>query len=199
MVVIKRAMENGKEAAMAAKMTLADKNPTTSLFLAMLLENGPLPTLKQIEQRASDELLESLTKLASQCAAAQCQPLEVFPRSMQCRARTPIANCIAVERDVYERQEEDEQQHVPPAAPLEEDLMRALQQLGVQRGIVDLVVSCMQAISLYSQYGSQGIDLVSSDVTHLLPGKLQSSPRPLKAAPYPMRPYVVWPLRVQLT
>ncbi|CAL5218565.1 g256 [Coccomyxa viridis] len=118
MVVIKRAMENGKEAAMAAKMTLADKNPTTSLFLAMLLENGPLPTLKQIEQRASDELLESLTKLASQCAAAQCQPLEVFPRSMQCRARTPIANCIAVERDVYERQEEDEQQHVPPAAPL---------------------------------------------------------------------------------
>ena len=181
MVVMKRAMKGGKEAAWEAKKTLHDNNIATSPFLMMVVEGGPLLTLKQIEQSASDEVLESLTRLASHCAAAQCQPLEVFTRSMQCRARTPLANIIALERDVYERQQEDDQQHAPPAPPSYQDLTRALQQLGLQRGIVDLVISCMRAIGLYRQYGSDALTLVSSDITHLLPGRLQGPARSLKA------------------
>ena len=84
MVVLKRAMKDSKEAAIAAKQTLAANNPATSTLLKMLPDEGPLPTMQQVERKASKQLRESLAKLAKQCEAASCKPLEVFSRSVQC-------------------------------------------------------------------------------------------------------------------
>ena len=110
MEVMQEAMRDSKEAAMAARLTLTNDNPAMRPFLAMMPENGPVPTVKQLEQRASDQLLESLTKLANQCAAAQCQPLEVFTRSMQSRVHMAAANSIAAMRGWYEQHRQSWQQ-----------------------------------------------------------------------------------------
>ncbi|CAL5218564.1 g255 [Coccomyxa viridis] len=86
LVVTDRALKNGKEAMFAARLIMVANSLDTLPLLEMLPQQRPLPTVKQLQQRASDVLLDSLTKLTSQCAAAQCQPLEVFTRSMQCTA-----------------------------------------------------------------------------------------------------------------
>ena len=86
MVVMKRAMKDGKEAALTAKQILISNNPATSALLKMLPDDGLLPTMQQVEQKASKQLRESLAKLAKLCESAGCKPLEVFTRSAQCTA-----------------------------------------------------------------------------------------------------------------
>ena len=62
MVVVKRAMRDGKDALSAAKLTLGSNNQATRPFLQLLADNAPLSTMQEIEQRATDQLVDSLTK-----------------------------------------------------------------------------------------------------------------------------------------
>ena len=100
MVVMKRANKDGREASCAAKMTLLSINLATRLMLRALPDYGPLPRMQHVEQEASDQLLESLDKLAEQCAAARCQPLEVFRRSVQCATHRTALESIAAKGSV---------------------------------------------------------------------------------------------------
>lgn len=106
MVVLKRAMNNGREAAIAAKQILISNNPATRPFLMMLPDDGKFPTLKYVEQRAPARLLESLSLLADQCDLAGCQPLEVFTRSVQCTTHKAARESVAAKDVMHEKMQQ---------------------------------------------------------------------------------------------
>ncbi len=134
--VMQSAMRDGKEAALAARLTLANNTPAARPFLATLPKNGQLLTVHQLEHRASDQLLENLTQLAQQCAAAHSQPLEVFTRSMQSSMRTAAADSIAIMRGLYERQ------HMFVARRWYQEVRRAFQQPGGPTAFALLFLAC---------------------------------------------------------
>ncbi|CAL5223111.1 g5573 [Coccomyxa viridis] len=127
MVVLKRAMKDGKEAALVVKHALKSNNIETRLLLDLLPNNGPLPTLQQIEQKMSLPRLLSLSNLAEQCKAANLKPLEVFTRSVQCTARRNAFGIVSIRS-------------------LAPDLSRDLQQLGAQQKLADLIVAYLQPL-----------------------------------------------------
>ena len=170
MVVVKRALIDGKQTMYSAKQTLEMNNPATHRFLRMLPDYEPLPTMKQIEQRASDQLLQSLTKLAEQCAAAQCQPLEVFARSMQCGARMHDLGGRAAMPGAYDWQLRQEQQGLPADPPSSQGLAKRLQRGGLQDTMAALIAAYWQAFHAYSK-DHEANPFMVHDLEHLLPGR----------------------------
>ena len=53
MVVLKRAMKDGKEAALSARQALISNNPATGPFLMMLPDDGPLHAMQHMQRKAS--------------------------------------------------------------------------------------------------------------------------------------------------
>ena len=170
MAVLTRAMEGGKKAALAAKGTLISNNPDTQPLLDVLPENGPLPTVQQIEQKASDQLMMSLTKLAKQCEAASCQPLELFTRSMQCNTRKAGVQKICISTSVHERQAQRNQAGMTLPDGWCSTCTRDLQQLGVPQRLADLMVAYVQVLGWQQ---SEGDETANPDLNHMLPGKLE--------------------------
>ena len=95
MVVQKRAMRDGPEAMLSAKKTLVSNNYALTELLITLPFEGPLPSLRVVEEGAPSSVLESLSLLAEQCAAAGRQPLEVFQWSAQCATNRAAYDSIA--------------------------------------------------------------------------------------------------------
>ena len=106
MVVLKRAIKNGREAAIAAKQILISNNPATRPFLMMLPDDGKFPTMKYVEQRAPARLQDSLSLLADQCDLAGFQPLEVFTRSVQCTTHKAARESVAAKGEMHERMQQ---------------------------------------------------------------------------------------------
>lgn len=84
MVVMKRAMKDREGQARPAKETLIRNNRNTQYFLDLIPSEGGPPSLRAIEQSAPPDVFKTLSVLAQECAAAGCQPLDVFTRSLQC-------------------------------------------------------------------------------------------------------------------
>ena len=57
LAVMKRPMRAGRQAMCAARLILVTNNIDTCPLLEMLPDQGPLPTVQQLEQRASDSAL----------------------------------------------------------------------------------------------------------------------------------------------
>ncbi len=173
MVVMKRALTDGREAALAAMLILGSNNPFTRRFLMMLSNSSPPPTMKEIEQRATDQLLEHLTELATQCARVQCQPLEVFTRSMQCAARV-------THRDLFEELGERgpldwELWKMPRSMPYySPDALERLQRDGMPRVLAHLWLTFTEALNVYNLDPKTAV-LAAPDLNHMLPGRLQHS------------------------
>ena len=156
MVVIRRAMKDGRDAAIAAKQSLLSNNPATQPFLMMLPDDGPLPKMKHLEQQASEQLLRSLTTLTNQCDAAHCHALEVFTRSVHCTTHKAAMESLAIKGRIYQRQQQMEQldetlarrkRRLTTAPPVLECL-KALQELGVPAHVAALTVTFMQTYRL---------------------------------------------------
>lgn len=185
-VVVKRAMRGGREAALAAQQTLINNNPATQPFLKSLPADGPLPTMQHVEQTASKQLLESLTKLAKQCSAATCQPLEVFSRSVQCTThKTGEPRLQAfwsqagfnLKGKVQGRLENLLQTKMPQMVTCKDspELVRGLQRLGVQESVVHLMNTFIMFVKMRQSPGYRANMLDDSDLNHMLPGELQRS------------------------
>ena len=177
LVVMKRAYRHSRDIATAAMLTLGSNNRATRPLLMMLPDGGPPPTMKEIEQRASDELLESLTKLANQCAAAQCQPLEVFTRSVQCIARSEGEDLHApAKRGPYDwDQSRVLLQRMPSYS---QECVKDLQRQGMSQSIANLWIALKEVISMYEIEEEDGNawyiqDRMLPDLNHMLPGGLQ--------------------------
>ena len=170
MVVMKRAMKDGRAAASAAKLILVSNNVATWPLLSMLPEEGTLPTVKQLEQKASDELLNSLTKLAEQCAAAKCQPLEVFTRSMQCTVHRAAAKSIAAVRRMHARQQQKQLKRPPPG--MLEHSRTELQRAAVAQSLANVIATF---IYLFAQHSidDESAALIWPCLDHILPGRRQ--------------------------
>ena len=173
MVVLKRAMQDGREAAIAAKLTLAANNPATSTLLKLLPDDGPLPTMQQVEQKASKRLRESLTKLAKQCESAGCKPLEVFTRSAQC-TRSKEGPQRTVKGTMTSGQQ------YTPSNRLQLDSVfqgsvQFLQQLGVQESVARFILTLMRFVAMQQSPANRTTELpvAESDPNHMLPGELQ--------------------------
>ena len=181
MVVLKRAMKGGKEAAIAAKQVLVSNNVTTRHLLAMLPDEGQLPTMQQVQQEASAELLESLTKLARLCEAARCQPLEVFTRSVHCTTHSAALESIKAKGRVYEQQRMQRSKATMArhnarlqSMPTLQKAFDDLQQLGVQLNTARLPV-VMTFLHVLRMLHRDVAMLHRSDLEHMLPGKLKRS------------------------
>lgn len=172
MVVVKRALTDGEHPVYLFKHILEMNNPATHEFLRMLPDYGPLPALKQIEQRAADQLLQSLTKLAQQCAAAQCQPLEVFARSVQCSPRVHEPGGPAAPPGAYDWQRrKKQQQRMPPAPKRSHELVKKLQRRGLQQPMAALISTYWQIFHAYSE-DSEAERFLVADLEHMLPGRV---------------------------
>ncbi len=167
MVVVKRAMMP-KHKIIYTMLTLEFNSPATRPFLMMLPKNGSLPTMKDLEQRATAQVLESLTKLASQCAAVSCQPLEVFTRSVQCDARVKKLEHGGVQRGAYEWQQQ-EQRRMPLAPSFLQGLAEGLQRKQWPQDMADLYVTLSQVVGLYKD-DAEAASYGPSDLDHMLPG-----------------------------
>ena len=166
MVVMKRAMMGGgREGIIAAWHTLVTNNSATKPMLRMLLEEGA-PTLSVVEQCASTELHESLSTLARQCEAASCQPLEVFTRSMQCTRRQADIQVMHFEKWAHLGTQD---------AQWCRKTVGALQQLGAQRSMAELIVAYLQVLTLPRDDAKQLGARAEFCLEDLLPGKVTHS------------------------
>ena len=184
--VIKRPMRAGRQAMCAARLILVTNNIDTCPLLEMLPDQGPLPTVQQLEQRASDQLLKSLTELASQCAAAQCQPLEVFTRSLQCTMHRAAASSIAAKRRLHKRQQQKQPRPMPG---WREACLQAAahERVAMQPILADLVVNFLYVQKVHD-VDDEGAELIRPYLDHMLPGRPQSATHLWKQRSYPLWP-----------
>ena len=181
MVVMKRAMKGGRAAAIAAQQTLVSNNPATQPFLMMLPDDGPFPTMQTVEHQASEQLLESLTKLAEQYAAAHCQPLKVFSRSVQCTTNKSAIDSLANKGRIYQRQQRLPQLNKTLAwlRNMTNGHMMAhiigLRELGVPTHVASLTANFLQYYGMLQNraHWNQPATEHRSDLDHLLPGRHQ--------------------------
>ena len=175
MEVVKRPMQDGPQAVQAAKKTLISNNTATKPFLSALPAAAPLPTCKHVERGASAELLSSLSKLARQCAAARCQPLEVFSRSVQCTARAqPNPHMALLDRSANRGAYDWDKRHIPEGPMLQtptmvQDLARDLQQLEIQQSMAGLFNTFWQVLVWY-RLDKEAEPYIQHDLNHILPG-----------------------------
>ena len=85
LVVLKKALNDDPAAMTTTKEVLVSNNPQLEHFLRLVPDEGELPSLKQLEKSASSALRDCLDHVSEVCAAAECQPLEMLIRSIQCR------------------------------------------------------------------------------------------------------------------
>ena len=175
MEVMKRAIEDCSEAAHVARLTLLSNNTATQPLLNLIADSGPLPTTQHVEQTASVKVFDSLTTLARQCKAAQCQPLEVFSRSVQCTTRKAILDGMIADRAGYARQCEALQQRItlPPTVCPED--FQALQELGIKPTLAAPVVIFVHIRNLVASVDGGSTPLAQSFFSHMLPGRLSIS------------------------
>ena len=168
-VVVKRAMKDGRGFDFAV-VALKFNNPTTMPFLGLLLEDGPLPTMKQLEHMASVQVLESLTELANECAAARCQPLEVFTRSLQCLARMEEPDWTVAELGAYDWQLRD-QQCMPWAPSVSQAVVEDLILRGLRRSLAELAVTFLQVATVY-RGDKEAAPWARMELNHMLPDRI---------------------------
>ena len=89
LVVLSKELKYGRADMVHIEQVLMTNSPDTAAFIDLMPAKGRLPSLKQLEaslaqKGVSPYLRLALSRLSEQCAAAGCQPLEVFTRSMQC-------------------------------------------------------------------------------------------------------------------
>ena len=84
LVVMSRSAKDGINEFSTIKQVLTCNNPFVSMFMELLPDHSKLPSLKQLERSATVADQETLRMLSEQCAAAGCEPLEVFTRSAEC-------------------------------------------------------------------------------------------------------------------
>ena len=173
-VVLQRVVQDGKGAVPGAKRNLCSNNPATCLFLMMLPDDGQFPTMQQVEQKASGQLLEDLSKLVKQCEAAGCQPLEVFTRSVQCSKLMAGVQRNREMKRVRRRHERDNDETCAPLADsVCQQLRQDLQQLGAPESLADLMEACWQIFARHQDVGKKTVTLAESELDHMLPGQLQ--------------------------
>ena len=182
MVVLKRAMQKGKEPAQSAKRTLISNNPLTCPFLGMLPDEEPLPTMRRIQQRAPSNVPKSLSLLAEQCAAAGFQPLVVFQRSMQCTKKAPAWEHKAAQGSICQRQQQliELQRNIEAADSTftqyswTEGAVSELRKRGLSAGLASLTVKFLRTFSMMQQGDPVLSRLHRPELDHMLPGKLIS-------------------------
>ena len=86
MVVIKRALLEGRDAASVARQRLLCNNWDTFVVLQLISVERDLPSITYIKEMLQTEGQDLVDLLARQCTAAGFQPLQVFRRSVQCGA-----------------------------------------------------------------------------------------------------------------
>ena len=180
MRVMEDAERDSKHSVFGVKWTLEANNPATVPFLTLLPDCGPFPEMAQIKQGASDQLLRNLTKLANQCAAAQCQPMEVFARSTKCSAHMGQPNEDQVTIGAYDWELLKEQQRMPQPPSVSQDFVEVLQRQGVQRSMADLAVAFSQVAKIYSS-DEDAAPYAKQDLEQMLPGGFQRSIQHRKA------------------
>ena len=84
LAVLKEALKECRASFISAKEALICNQPPTSSLLRLMPDEGKLPSLRQLEGSASVAARDWLGFVSEQCAAAECQPLELFTRSVQC-------------------------------------------------------------------------------------------------------------------
>ena len=175
MVVVERAMKDGKDAACEAMLTLGTNSPATRFLLVMLPEEGALPTMKDLEREASELCHGSLTFLAKVCAEARCQPLEVFTRSVDCTAcKAALQAMSAPDGGVCEKLKQTPQQpEIPPLSWFQET-EQALQQLGAQQSMAVLILSFLKFYMNQMSDDKDTEEATRLDIAHMLPGTFQS-------------------------
>ena len=171
MVVLKRAMKGGREAVLSAKLSLAANNPATQPLLKSLPDDGPLPTMQQVEQKASKQLRESLAKLAKQCESAGCKPLEVFTRSAQCARRREGTQRTV--KGVMSTAQQYMLSNMPQPDGICQGTVHFLQHLGVQESVARFIVTLMHFVARQQNPANRATGLAESDLDHTLPGELQ--------------------------
>ena len=183
MVVLKRA---NRDRAAIRPMALAANNEDTKPMLIGLMQAGlPFPSLKEVEQVASDKVLCSLARLAALCAEAECQPLEVFTRSVQCTQHHAAQQSMCARNKDPEAQRQLRICRILLPTSWCRESARALQQLGVQKSMAALVVTFLQAYRrlLRDDYAITVMARVALD--HMLPGTARCSLRPLLSLSLP--------------
>ena len=132
---------------------------------ALLLQQDSPLTMALVERWASADLHENLITLAKQCAAAGCQPLEVFTRSVQCTTRERGVPAIIIQRN-------SQGQSITREAGWCQETVQVLQQLGAQRSVADLIVAYLQVLTLPRDYNDMSALRTEFVLDHMLPGKL---------------------------
>ena len=82
LVVLSKAAKDGRDAMAHVKEVLTSNMPRINLFLQLLPDEGELPSLKQLAVPVT--LRRWLLSAYEICRTAECQPLEMFTRSILC-------------------------------------------------------------------------------------------------------------------
>ena len=171
LVVLKRAMRDGAEAMLFVKKTLVSNNNALVKLLMDLPGEGPLPGLRGLEEGAPSSSLESLSLLAKQCAAAGCQPFEVFTWSMQCDTNKAAHDSIASQGSMHLRLQLMHHlgNSLMSSVGSRTRALKALVQLGCS---LDLACVTAKVVNIVWILHSHSIHpRHRSDVDHMLPGE----------------------------
>lgn len=173
MVVLKRAMRDGAEAMLSVKKTLVSNNYALTELLITLPFEGPLPSLRAVEEGAPSSVLESLSLLAEQCAAAGRQPLEVIQWSAQCATNKAAYDSIA-SQGMHRRLQLMHHlgNSLIASAESRGRALEALVQLGFSSNLAYVTAKVVNIIG--SLHGNSVHPPHRSDVDHMLPGELLS-------------------------
>ena len=168
LVVINRAYMNEEDPSNlicnnSAKRCLVER-------LSRLSKGNALLSLASFGRDAPSELLDSLTLLAKQCAAAGCQPLEVLTWSVQCDTHK---KCMSDEGSVHERLQLLDTV-ADSIAGASTGNNTALVKLGVSQDVAALVACFLNTFMvLHNEKIARTWREQRSDLDHMLPGETQ--------------------------
>ena len=174
MVVIKRAMKDGRDAAYEAKLTLIANTPAAQPLLLMLPEEGALPSMKDLEGEASDLCRNGLSVLVDVCTEARCQPLEMFTRSVECTVCKAALRKLTANGEASERRQQRPQQCGILPLSWYQETERALQQLGATQSMAALIVSFLKVYKHLLTVDPKSAEYARADLIHMLPGNPSS-------------------------
>ena len=156
----------------------------------MLPVRAPLLTMEHIQREASDQVLESLTTLAAECAEAGCRPLEVFTRSAECSARCDAVKATAHQLAGPKRASQQKRvRYTKTDSRYRRQSERALQELGAQQSMAALIMTFLHVFShLVNKHDERHTRMLCSDMDQMLPGMLPCSVQHMEAVLAPLRP-----------
>ena len=182
--LVKAATDSGSDVVHDARRVLVSNNPLTRCYLDLLQDDANLLSLEALERTESPKPSEALTLLAEQCAAAGCQPLEVFTRSLQCRTHlTALSRPAGQAEPQYLSQKQMRQISAMMDA---RQMLDALPQLGVRPGLDSLLINLLYllaAMQLFAEPGAladgchPSVGCCMSHIEHLFPGRRQAQHR----------------------